>query len=196
LGFNKKGFKPSIFKSYGKGSKMILPTKSVYRQNFPSQSGNKSFGAALGKTDNTKREPLKCWGCGEEHLLRDFPYIKHNNRRVYNIQETTTINYVARIIPHIYATLDNRHVDHQDSVMEMEGMIFNHIVFILINPSSNLSYVAPQTIYKCKFQQIKHVKTWLVQLATGTKIKIIKVIPTCRFIMIGLPTQETLKYSL
>jgi hypothetical protein len=29
-GFKKKGFKPSRFKSYGKGSKMSLPTKSVY----------------------------------------------------------------------------------------------------------------------------------------------------------------------
>ena len=30
LGFKKKGFKPSIFKNHGKGSKMSLPTKSVY----------------------------------------------------------------------------------------------------------------------------------------------------------------------
>jgi hypothetical protein len=89
---------------------MILPTKSVYQQNFPSQSGNKPFGEASGKTDNPKREPLKCWGCGEEHLLRDFPYRKHNNRRVYNIQEATTVNDVARSMPQIYATLDNRQV--------------------------------------------------------------------------------------
>jgi hypothetical protein len=67
-GFKKKGIKPSRFKSYGKFSKTILPTKSVYQKNFPSQSGNKPFGSAPGKTDNKKREPLKCWGCGEEHL--------------------------------------------------------------------------------------------------------------------------------
>jgi hypothetical protein len=53
---------------------MSLPTKSVYQQNFPSQSGNKPFGVAPGKIDNTKREPMKCWGCGEEHLLRDCPH--------------------------------------------------------------------------------------------------------------------------
>jgi hypothetical protein len=58
--FNKKEFKTSIFNNHGKFSKMILPTKSVYQQNFPSQSGNKPFGAALGKIDNTKRQPLKC----------------------------------------------------------------------------------------------------------------------------------------
>jgi hypothetical protein len=99
LGFKKKGFKPSIFKNYGNCSKMSLSTKSVYQQNFLSRSGNKPFGAASGKTDNTKREPLKCWGCGEEHMLRDCPYRKHNNRRFYNIQEATTINDVARSMP-------------------------------------------------------------------------------------------------
>jgi hypothetical protein len=36
LGFKKRGFKSSIFKNHGKISKMSLPTKSVYQQNFPS----------------------------------------------------------------------------------------------------------------------------------------------------------------
>jgi hypothetical protein len=57
LRIQEEGFKPSRFKNYGKGSKMILPTKSVYQKNFPSQSGNKPFGAASGKTNNTKENP-------------------------------------------------------------------------------------------------------------------------------------------
>jgi hypothetical protein len=61
---------------------MILPTQSVYHHNLPSQSGNKPFGSTLGKNDKPKREPLKCWGCEEEHLLRDFPHRQKNNRRV------------------------------------------------------------------------------------------------------------------
>jgi hypothetical protein len=64
LGFKRKGFKSSRFKNFGKGSRMSLPTRSVYHQNFPSQSGNKPFGGTPGKTDNPKKEPLKCWGCG------------------------------------------------------------------------------------------------------------------------------------
>jgi hypothetical protein len=35
-GFNKKGFKSSRFKNYRKDSRIILPTRSVYQQNFPS----------------------------------------------------------------------------------------------------------------------------------------------------------------
>jgi hypothetical protein len=95
-------------------------------------------------------------------------------------------------MPRIYAALDNNQADHQAAVVELEGMITNHLVSILIDPGSNLSYVAPQTIDKCKLQPIRHIKLWLVRLATGTKRKVAEVIPACQFIMGGLPTRATL----
>jgi hypothetical protein len=49
-------------------------------------------------------------------------------------------------------------------------MISNQLVSILIDPRSNLSYVSPQTIEKCKLQ-VKQVKSWLVQLAMEPKEK-------------------------
>jgi hypothetical protein len=49
-----------------------------------------------------------------------------------------------------------------------------------------------QTIDKCKLQLVRHAKPWLVQLATGTKRKLVEVIPACQFIMDGFPTQATL----
>jgi hypothetical protein len=131
-------------------SRMSFPTQSVHQQNFPSQSGNKPSGSTPGKIDNPKREPLKCWGCGEEHLLRDCPHRQQNSWRIYNVQEATTVNDVARSVPQIYASLDNKQDDHQASVVEMEGMITNHLVSILIDPGSNLSYIAPKAVDKCK----------------------------------------------
>jgi hypothetical protein len=53
-------------------------------------------------------------------------------------------------MPQIYAVVDNKQADHQASVVEMEGMITNHLVSILINPGSNLSYIAPKAVDKCK----------------------------------------------
>jgi hypothetical protein len=88
--------------------------------------------------------------------------------------------------------MDNNQDDHQASVMEMEGMIANHPVSILIDLGSNLSYVSPHTIDKCKLHPHKHAKPWLVQLATGTKRKITEVIRTCQFMVDGFPTQDTL----
>jgi hypothetical protein len=95
-------------------------------------------------------------------------------------------------MPQIYVALDNDQADHQASVVELEGMISNHLVYILIDLGSNFSYVAHQTVDKCKLQPIRHVKPWLVQLATGTKKKVAEVIPACQFILGGLPTQATL----
>jgi hypothetical protein len=57
---------------------------------------------------------------------------------------------MARSVPQIYAALDNKQADHQASVVEMEGMITNHLVSILIDPGSNLSYIAPKAVDKCK----------------------------------------------
>jgi hypothetical protein len=95
-------------------------------------------------------------------------------------------------MPQNYAALENNQVDHQASVVELEGMIANHLVSILIDPNFNLSYVAPQAIDKCKLQPIGHVKPWLVQLSTRTKRKVEEAILTCQFIMGGLPTRATL----
>jgi hypothetical protein len=192
LGFKKNRFKSSIFKNHGKSSRMSLPNRSVYQQNFPSQSGNKPFRAVPSKTCNPKREPFKCWGCGEEHLLRDCPRRQQRNKRVYNVQEATIVNDVARSMPQIYEALDNRQAYHHDSVVDMEDTIANHPVSILIDPGSNLSYVSPQTIEKYKLQQVKHVKSWLVQLATRTKRKVTTVIPACQFVISGFPTQTNL----
>jgi hypothetical protein len=135
---------------------------------------------------------LKCWGCGEEHFLRDCPHRQQDNRSVYNIQEPTTVNDVARSMPQIYAAQDNRQADHQASVVEMEGTIANHLVSILIDPGSNLSYVATQTVEKCNLQPVKHTKSWLVQLATRTKRKVTRVLLVGQFILSGLSTQATL----
>jgi hypothetical protein len=91
-------------------------------------------------------------------MFRDCPHKQQNSGRVYNIQEATKVNDVVRSMPQIYALVDNKQVEHEASVVEMEGMTANHLVSILIDPSSNLSYVSPQTIDKCKLEPVRHVK--------------------------------------
>jgi hypothetical protein len=71
----------------------------------------------------------------------DFLHRKHNNKRVYNIQEATIINDVARSMPQIYTALVNNQAHHQALVVELDGMITNHLVSILVDPGSNLSCV-------------------------------------------------------
>jgi hypothetical protein len=129
---------------------MNIPTRSVLQQNFPSADGNNTSGPIPVKTDNPKRKPLECWDCRGDNLRRDCPLRQQNSRKIYNMQEATTFNDVARSVLQIYAALDNNQVDHQASVVEIEGMIFNHLESVLIDPGSNLSYIAPKTVDKCK----------------------------------------------
>ena len=75
-------------------------------------------------------------------------------------------------MPRIYVALDNNQANYQSWVVELEGIIAKQLVSILIDLGPSLSYVAPQTVDKCKLQPIRHVKQWLVQLATGNKRKV------------------------
>jgi hypothetical protein len=99
---------------------------------------------------------------------------------------------VAKSVPQIYAALHNNQDNHQASVVEIEGMIFNQLVSVLIDPGSNLSYIAPKVVERCKSQPQKQTKPWSVQLATGTKRRVAEVIPTSQLMLGEFPTQETL----
>jgi rRNA processing protein Gar1 len=104
---------------------------------------------------------------------------------IHNIQEATTVNDVARNVPRIYAVVEDRQADHQASVVEVEGKIAKQYVSILIDPRSNISYVAPQIVDSCALQKCKHKKSWLVQLATRTKRKVSELVEACPLEMNG-----------
>ena len=86
---------------------------------------------------------------------------------------------VARVVPRIYAALEDRHEYHQSTVVEVAGKIVEKFVSILIDPSSTHSYITPRVVENCAFKKVKHRKYWLVQLATGTKRKVSKVVEKC-----------------
>ena len=44
-----------------------------------------------------------------------------NARLAYNIQEEETVGQVARVVPRIYAALEDRQADHQSTVVEVAG---------------------------------------------------------------------------
>lgn len=54
----------------------------------------------------------------------------------------------------------------------MEGNIYNHIIYVLINPRSNYNYVSPILVEKCQLDKEAHEESWLVHLAIGTNIRV------------------------
>jgi hypothetical protein len=120
----------------------------VHQQNFPSQSGNKLVERAR-ERENPKKEPLKCWGCGKPHMLRDCPKKKHDNRKVYNVHKTTTVNDVSISVPRIYEVVEYRQENQQAYVVELEYIITKQPIYISIDLGSNLGYISPRVVEAC-----------------------------------------------
>jgi hypothetical protein len=70
-------------------------------------------------------------------------------------------------------------------MVEIEGMINKKYVSILIDPGASLSYISPTIVEDCKLNKVKHKKSWLVQLATGTKRKVVELVKECIVTMDG-----------
>ena len=77
-------------------------------------------------------------------------------------------------------------------MVEIEGKILNTSVSILIDPGACWSYVAPNIVGLCKLGKVKHVKPWMVQLATGTKQKVSEIVKECEVNLNGFLTKVNL----
>ena len=95
---------------------------------------------------------------------------------------------VARTVPRIYAALGDCQTDNQSTVVEVAGKITEQYVSILIDPGSTQSYITPRVVEICAFKKLKNRKSWLVQLAIGTKRKVSEFIEKCPLVMNGLVT--------
>ena len=72
------------------------------------------------------------------------------------------IGDLARTMPRINAALENRNVDYQTSMVEVEGKINQIPIYILIDPRASLSYISPNLVKKCKLPVEKFASSWLV----------------------------------
>ena len=78
------------------------------------------------------------------------------------LEEASMVNDVARNIPIINATLEDRKADHQSTMLEVEGKILNTTVSILIDSGSSLSYITPIIVEKCKLLKEKKMHDWYI----------------------------------
>jgi len=51
----------------------------------------------------------------------------------------------------------------------MEGKFCNHVISILVDPSSNYSNISPKLVEKCKLAKDLHGEPWLIQLTMGKR---------------------------
>jgi predicted aspartyl protease len=92
----------------------------------------------------------------------------------------------------IYVALDNKQAEFQSHMIEVEGMINNRPLVILIDSGASHSYVDPRVVEGLHLMRSKHEKSWLVQLATGTKRKVTELVKSCSVDMKGMSTKAEL----
>jgi hypothetical protein len=96
----------------------------------------------------------------------DCPHKNDKVRTVHNVQQEKTVEDMGRSVPRIYASLDNKQVEYQSHMIEVEGMIKNHAFNILIDLGASHIYIDPRVVESLHLPRSKHGKSWLVQLAT------------------------------
>jgi hypothetical protein len=130
---------------------------------------------------------IQCWGCKGDHKYRDCPHKNEKVRVFHNVQQDKTVEDMGISVPRIYATSK-----FQSHMIEVEGMINNHAFTILIDSGDSHSYIDPKLVEIFLFPRIKNEKYWLVQLATGTKRKVVEMVKSCPLDMNGLSTKADL----
>ena len=86
-------------------------------------------------------------------------------------------------MPRINAALENRQAEYHTSMVEVEGMLNHKSISILIEIGAILIYISPSLVEKSKLPVDKFSKSWLVQLATGAKRKVINFVKDCTLFM-------------
>jgi hypothetical protein len=136
--------------------------------------------------------PIQCWGCQGNHKYRDCPHKNGKARTVHNVQQTETVEDMGSRMPRIYVALDNKQVEFQSHMIEVEGMINNQPLIILIDSGAIHSYVDPRVVESFHLTRSKHENSWLVQLATRSKRKVIELVKSCSVDMKGMSTKVEL----
>jgi hypothetical protein len=136
--------------------------------------------------------PIQCWGYQGNHKYRDCPHKNGKARTVHTIQQDETMEDMDNKMPRIYVSLNNKQEEFQSHVIDVEGMINNRPLVILIDLGSSHSYVDPRVVESLHLMRSKHEKSWLVQLATGTKRKVIELVKSCSVDMKGMSTKDEL----
>jgi hypothetical protein len=170
-----------------KGSK-----PSFFRNSPWGQSSFKEPRKVEGSEQMPRPPTMECWGCKGNHRYRDCPHRKDKARTVHTVQQAETVEDMGSRMPRIYAALDNKQAEFQSHMIEVEGMINNRPLVILIDSGASHSYVDPRVVESLHLTKRKHEKSWLVQLATGTKRKVTELVKSCSVDMKGMSTKAEL----
>eukprot|EP00253_Pinus_taeda_P016051 PITA_16051 len=104
----------------------------------------------------------------------------------------STVDDIGRSLPRINVALDDRQTKYHPTMVEFEGKISDLTVAVLIYLGATLSYIIPKVVEHCKIQPVKFKNTWLVQLATGAKRRVLAKVNNYSLKIAGRPVMADL----
>ena len=135
----KKSFTPN--RNFGHNNSCNIPNKKFQginskgnpKQN-PTITRNKEFTNNHNNyvKNNKCKEPIKCQECQGPHYASVCPNRKNTFNNIHVVQEETMVGDLARGIPRINATLENKQAEYRTSMVEVEGML-NHKPISIFN---------------------------------------------------------------
>ena len=115
-------------------SKNFQGNKSNSQTNLNNQRNNEFTNDHSNYTNNfEQKEPIKCSECNGLHYALVCPNRKKTVSNMHTIQKEMTICDLARTMPRINATLENRKANYQTSMVEVEGKLNQTSISILID---------------------------------------------------------------
>eukprot|EP00253_Pinus_taeda_P022443 PITA_22443 len=157
------------------------------RKGFKSNGLNKGShsGKGFGKGPNNRNVTRTA----TKFKTSNEPKINEQHRKgteqLSQIHEASTVGEVGRSIPRINAALDDCQAEYQPTMVKFEGKISDLTITVLIDPRATLSYVSPKILGHCKLQPARFKNPWLVQLATGAKMRVTAKIKDCSLTIAG-----------
>jgi hypothetical protein len=139
-----------------------------------------------------RQKLVKCLGCDRNHMFIDFLQRGEKTSIVYSVQQDMIVEDMGINVPRIYAVVDNKQVEFQLHMIEVEDKINDQPIVILIESRASHSYLYPNMVERFQLPISKFGKPWLVQLATLAKRKINEMIQACPMRMNGLHTKDDL----
>jgi hypothetical protein len=112
----KKGNKPPLFRNNSQGK--------------PNHNESQML-ETLGK--RPRKKPMKCLSCEGYHMYIEFPHRGEKLRTLHNIHHAEIVEDMAINMSRIYAYLDNKQVEFQCHMIEVEVKINDQTIAILID---------------------------------------------------------------
>ena len=79
----------------------------------------------------------------------------------------------------IYAAVDDRQADHQNTVVKTLGKLHGVSVSILFDSGATNSFISPTIVDRCGIVAVKQGGKWQVEYASGVKVAVENLVHNC-----------------